>query len=45
VENTVRKNLDCNGLAPGVSPGYIPGVTNHVGHRATGQCAAISVPL
>jgi hypothetical protein len=45
VENTVRKNLDCNGLAPGVSPGYIPGETNHVGHRATGQCAAISVPL
>jgi hypothetical protein len=45
VENTVRKNLNCSGLVPGVSPGFIPGETNHVGHKATGQCAAISVPL
>jgi hypothetical protein len=45
VENTVLHNLNCTGLAPGVSPGFIPGETNHVGHNATGQCASISVPL
>jgi hypothetical protein len=45
VENTVRNNLICMGLAPGVSPGFIPGETNHVGHQALGQCAAISTPL
>jgi hypothetical protein len=42
VENTVGNNLNCSGLAPAVSPGFIPGETNHVGHKATGQCAAIS---
>ena len=42
VENTVGRNLNCTGLAPGVSPGFIPGEVNHVGHNATGQCAAIS---
>ena len=45
VENTVGNNLNCTGLAPGVSPGFIPGEVNHVGHKATGQCAAISEPL
>jgi hypothetical protein len=45
VENTVGNNLICMGLAPGVSPGFIPGETNHVGHNALGQCAAISTPL
>jgi hypothetical protein len=45
VENTVKLNLNCFGLVPGVSGGFIPGEVNHVGHRATGQCAAISVPL
>jgi hypothetical protein len=45
VENTVGNNLICMGLAPGVSPGFIPGETNHVGHQALGQCAAISTPL
>jgi hypothetical protein len=45
VENTVGDNLICFGLAPGVSPGFIPGETNHVGHLALGQCAAISTPL
>lgn len=42
VENTVGNNLICMGLAPGVSPGFIPGEVNHVGHKALGQCAAIS---
>jgi hypothetical protein len=41
----VANNLNCVGLAPGVSPGFIPGETNHVGHKALGQCAAISTPL
>jgi hypothetical protein len=45
VENTVGNNLICMGLAPGVSPGFIPGEVNHVGHNAIGQCAAISEPL
>jgi hypothetical protein len=45
VENTVQRNLICMGLAPGVSPGFVPGETNHVGHKALGQCAAISTPL
>jgi hypothetical protein len=45
VENTVQNNLICQGLAPAVSSGFIGGQFNHVGHKALGQCAAISVPL
>jgi hypothetical protein len=41
VENTVGKNLNCNGLEPGVSGGFIPGEVNHVAGRATGQCASL----
>jgi len=41
VENTVARNLNCTGLAPGVSGGFIPGEVNHVGHNATGQCASL----
>jgi hypothetical protein len=41
VENTVGRNLNCTGLAPGVSGGFIPGEVNHVGGKATGQCAAL----
>jgi hypothetical protein len=41
VENTVRRNLICLGLAPGVSGGFFPGEVNHVGHKAIGQCAAL----
>jgi hypothetical protein len=41
VENTVGQNLNCTGLAPGVSGGFIPGEVNHVGHNATGQCASL----
>ena len=40
-ENTVGNNLNCTGLAPYVSGGFF-GLPNHVGHKATGQCAAIS---
>jgi hypothetical protein len=45
VENKVQNNLICMGLVPGVSPGFIPGEVNHVGHQALGQCAAISEKL
>ena len=41
VENTVGRNLNCTGLAPGVSGGFIPGEVNHVTGNATGQCAAL----
>lgn len=41
VENHVGKNLICTGLVPGVSPGFIPGEVNHVGHKAIGQCASL----
>ena len=45
VGNTVVGNLNCSGLLPFVAAGVLPGQTNYVGHQATGQCAAISVPL
>jgi len=41
VENTVAQNLNCTGLVPGVSGGFIPGEVNHVGRNATGQCASL----
>jgi hypothetical protein len=43
VSNNVGNNLNCSGLAPYAGDGFFNGV-NHVGHKATGQCAAISVP-
>lgn len=41
VRNTVGWNLNCTGLTPGVSGGFVPGSVNVVGHRANGQCAAL----
>jgi hypothetical protein len=41
VENTVGRNLNCMGLAPGVSGGFIPGEVNHVSGKANGQCASL----
>lgn len=41
VENTVGRNLNCTGLAPGVSGGFIPGEVNHVSGNANGQCASL----
>lgn len=41
VSNNVGNNLNCRGLLPFVGDGFFNGV-NHVGHKATGQCAAIS---
>ncbi len=41
VSNTVRRNLSCWGLAPGVSGGFVPGAVNVVGGHALGQCASL----
>jgi hypothetical protein len=41
VENTVAGNLNCTGLVPPPTGGFIPGEVNHVGHKANGQCAAL----
>lgn len=41
VQNNVGRNLNCSGLEPGVSGGFVPGAVNVVGHKATGQCAAL----
>ena len=41
VRNTIRRNLSCSGLVPGVSGGFIPGEVNVVGRHATGQCASL----
>ncbi len=39
VQNTIKRNLSCSGLTPGVSGGFVPGAVNVVGRHATGQCA------
>jgi len=39
VRNTIGRNLICEGLAPAVSGGFIPGEVNTVGGQAIGQCA------
>ena len=41
VRNTIGRNLVCSGLTPGVSPGFVPGSVNVVGHKAIGQCASL----
>jgi hypothetical protein len=41
VRNTVGWNLNCTGLGPALSGGFFPGSVNTVGHKATGQCAAL----
>jgi hypothetical protein len=41
VRNTIGWNLNCKGLAPGVSGGFSPGEVNVVGHNAYGQCASL----
>jgi hypothetical protein len=41
VENHIGHNLGCFGIDPGVSPGFIPGEHNTVGHKALGQCASL----
>jgi len=41
VVNTVGRNLNCSGLGPRLSGGYIPGEHNFVGHNTTGQCVGL----
>jgi hypothetical protein len=41
VRNTIRDNLVCFGLTPGVSGGFVPGEVNVVGHHAIGQCSSL----
>ncbi len=41
VRNTITRNLNCSGLTPGVSGGFVPGSVNVVGGNATGQCAPL----
>jgi hypothetical protein len=41
VVNTVGRNLNCSGLAPVLSGGFIPGEHNFVGHNTTGQCVGL----
>ena len=41
VRNTIRRNLICAGVTPGVSGGLIPGEVNVVGGHALGQCASL----
>ena len=41
VRNTIKRNLICFGLNPGVSGGFIPGEVNVVGGHAIGQCASL----
>jgi hypothetical protein len=41
VRNNVGRNLNCSGLTPGVSGGFVPGSVNVVGRNANGQCASL----
>ncbi|WP_344042326.1 hypothetical protein [Nocardioides panacihumi] len=41
VLNTIGRNLNCNGLGPRLSGGFIPGAVNVVGGKATGQCVGL----
>lgn len=41
IVNTVGKNLNCSGLGPRVSGGYVPGEQNVVARNTNGQCAGL----
>ena len=41
VINTIGKDLNCSGLGPRLSGGFIPGAVNIVGHKTTGQCVGL----
>jgi hypothetical protein len=41
VLNTVGRNLNCSGLGPRLTGGFIPGAVNTVGHMTTGQCVGL----
>ena len=39
--NTVGRNLNCEGLGPRLTGGAFPGEFNIVGHKTTGQCIGL----
>jgi hypothetical protein len=41
IQNTVGRNLNCTDLLPRAGGGFVAGAVNHVGGKATGQCAAL----
>ena len=41
VINTIGRNLNCEGLGPRLSAGFVPGSVNTVGHKTTGQCVGL----
>ena len=41
VINTIGHDLNCSGLGPRLSGGFIPGAVNNVGHKTIGQCVGL----
>ncbi|HEY6784918.1 MAG TPA: hypothetical protein VI159_08195 [Gemmatimonadales bacterium] len=41
VINTIGHNLNCSGLGPRLTGGFIQGAVNIVGHQTTGQCVGL----
>ncbi len=41
VQNTIGRNLNCTDLLPRAGGGFVAGAVNHVGRKATGQCAVL----
>jgi hypothetical protein len=41
VINTIGHDLNCSGLGPRLTGGFIPGAVNNVGHKTTGQCVGL----
>jgi hypothetical protein len=41
VVNTIGHDLNCSGLGPRLSGGFIDGEVNIVGHKTTGQCVGL----
>ena len=41
VLNAIGRNLNCSGLGPRLSGGFIPGAVNTTGGKSTGQCVGL----
>jgi hypothetical protein len=41
VLNDIGRNLNCSGLGPRLSGGFIPGAVNTTGGKSTGQCVGL----
>jgi len=41
VLNTIGRNLNCSGLGPRLSGGFIPGAVSTTGGKSTGQCVGL----